>query len=144
MADTVKIEVSITVPSHPKYLSLVRSVTVRVAEISGIPKSIGGHLKLAVDEACANVIKHAYRGDPGKSISLRYEVTEKGFEVVIDDEGLKAELEKIKGRDLAKVKPGGLGTHFIRRAFDSFKFDGRKKKGNRLRLVRQRKDGKWR
>lgn len=144
MADIGRLIVNIKVPSHPKYLSLVRTVTVKVAEISGMPKSVREHVKLAVDEACANVIRHAYRGDPGKSIGLRYEVTEKGFEVVIDDEGRKAELEKIKGRDLGKVKPGGLGTHFIRRAFEIIKFDGRKRKGNRLRLIRQRKDGKWR
>ncbi|MBF0330107.1 MAG: ATP-binding protein [Nitrospirae bacterium] len=143
MADTGKIRVTIKVLSHPRYLALVRTVTVTVAEISGMPKSVREHVKLAVDEACANVIRHAYRGDSGKNIGIRYEVSEKGFEVVIDDEGLKAAPEKIKGRDLSKVKPGGLGTHFIRRAFDIVKFDARKKKGNRLHLVRQRKDGKW-
>ncbi len=93
-------------------------------------------VKLAVDEACANVIRHAYRGDTSQKIVVKFRVIEKGFEVVIEDDGIKAQPDLIAGRSLDDVRPGGLGIHLIKRAFDVFQFDEKKKKGNRLRLVR--------
>ena len=94
-------------------------------------------VKLAVDEACANVIKHAYKGDTRQKIVVKFKLRKKGFEVIIEDSGIKAQPELIAGRNLEEVRPGGLGIHLIKRAFDIFQFDERKKKGNRLRLVRR-------
>jgi len=93
-------------------------------------------VKLAVDEACANVIKHAYRGDTRQKIVVKFKLREKGFEVIIEDSGIKAQPELIAGRNLDEVRPGGLGIHFIKKTFDVFQFDEKKTKGNRLRLIR--------
>lgn len=132
----MKNSVIITISSHPKYLSIVRCVTVGIGELSGLqPAEIEG-IKLAVDEACSNVIKHAYRGDIGKKIVVKYKVTKKSFEVTIEDNGIKSDVESMKGRDLDDLKPGGLGIHFIRKIFDVFELDSRKKDGNRLRLIK--------
>ncbi len=129
----------IKVQSDPKYLSVIRGVTAKVGELYGLSDSAIGDIKLAIDEACSNVIKHAYKGDTRQSIAVRYKMTKQAFEVIIDDNGVKAEPESIEGRDLDDIRPGGLGIHFIKRAFDLFQFDQRKRKGNRLRLVRFRK-----
>ncbi len=129
----------ITVPSDPKYLSVIRSVTAAMAEIYGMADRVKEDVKLAVDEACSNVIKYAYRGDAGRKIVVKFFI-KKAFEVVIEDSGLKARPEFIEGRSLDDVRPGGLGVHFIRRTFDVFSFDQRKKRGNRLRLIRHRRE----
>jgi len=126
----------ITVQSNPKYLSVVRAVTAKMVELCGMSHAVIEDVKLAVDEACSNVIKHAYGGDPGQTIIVRFRITEKGFEVLIEDRGLKARPERVKGRSLDDVRPGGLGIHLIKRAFDVVVFDEKRKKGNRLRLVR--------
>jgi len=126
----------ITIPSHPKYLSIVRAVTGKMAELSGMAESATEDVKLAVDEACANVIKHAYKGDTTKKIVIKYINTQKRFTVIIEDSGVRADLRSIQGRDLEDIKPGGLGVHFIRRVFDVFTFDEKKVKGNRLILVK--------
>ena len=132
----MKDQVTVTIPSHPKYLSAVRSVTERMCRIYGTAEAAAEDVKLAVDEACSNVIKHAYKGDTANKIIVKFRTNQKGFEVIIEDTGLKADPAFIKGRDLDDVRPGGLGIHLIRRAFDVFEFDGRKRKGNRLRLVK--------
>ncbi|MHB8881961.1 MAG: ATP-binding protein [Thermodesulfovibrionales bacterium] len=129
--------VSVTVPSHPKYLCVIRDITARMADISGMDGETVDQVKLAVDEACANVIKHAYRGDTTKTFSVKFRVKEEQFEVVIEDSGPKADPSCLRGRDLDDIRPGGLGVHFIKRVFDSFAFDKRKKKGNRLRLIKR-------
>jgi serine/threonine-protein kinase RsbW len=130
---------AIKVQSDPKYLSMIRMVTAKMGEFYGLSGSALEDIKLAVDEACSNVIKHAYRGDIRQSILIRYKMTPKGFEVLIEDQGVKVQPESIEGRNLYDIRPGGLGVHLIKRAFDIVQFDQRKRKGNRLRLIRFKK-----
>lgn len=131
-----KDSVKITIPSHPRYLSVVRAVTAKMCELADMSCSSMERTRLAVDEACSNVIKYAYKGDTTRKIAVEFRVTKKEFEVIIEDSGVKANPECIKGRSLDEVKPGGLGIHLIRRAFDVLAFDEGKKRGNRLRLIR--------
>jgi serine/threonine-protein kinase RsbW len=132
----IKNPVIIAIPSDPKYLCVIRDVTVRLGVLNGVSETVTEQIKLAVDEACSNVIKHAYLGDTRKKIKVEYRVTPGAFEVIIEDSGRKADPELIKGRRLNEVRPGGLGIHFIRRVFDVFEFEAGRKRGNRLRLVR--------
>jgi anti-sigma regulatory factor (Ser/Thr protein kinase) len=129
----------IKIQSDPKYLSVIRMVTVKMGELQGLSESAIEDIKLGVDEACSNVIKHAYGGDIHQSILIKYKMTSRGFEFLIEDHGMKVQPESIEGRNLDDIRPGGLGVHLIKRAFDIFQFDERKRKGNRLRLVRFKK-----
>lgn len=126
----------ITVPSHPKYLSVVRAVTASMAQLHEMTETVIDDIKLAVDEACSNVIKHAYKGETGRKITLKYTIQRGTFTVSIDDNGVKLAIEQMKGRSLDDVRPGGLGVHFIRRVFDVVKLDNRKRRGNRLILIK--------
>ena len=101
--------VVIKVQSDPKYLSVIRTVTAKMGELYGLSESAIEDVKLAVDEACSNVIKHAYGGDTHQSILVRYRMTKKGFEVLIEDNGVKVQPESIEGRNLDDIRPGGLG-----------------------------------
>jgi anti-sigma regulatory factor (Ser/Thr protein kinase) len=112
-------------------------VTARFCMICGLDDDLTGKIKLAVDEACANVIKYAYHGDTSKGIVVKYNFSKKRISIIIEDSGEKADPEKIRGRDLDDVRPGGLGMHFIRRVFDQVEFDAKKLKGNRLLLMKQ-------
>jgi anti-sigma regulatory factor (Ser/Thr protein kinase) len=132
----VEDSVIITVPSHPKYLSVVRAVTARMGQLHEMTETVIDDIKLAVDEACSNVIKHAYRGETSRKITLRYTITRGAFTVNIDDNGIKSAMGQMKGRSLDDVKPGGLGVHFIRRVFDVVELDDRKRRGNRLILIK--------
>ena len=136
----MKNSIIISIPSHPKYLCMVRDVTVRMGELNGVDEAIIDNIKLAVDEACSNVIKHAYKRDTDKKIVIKYKVTDRAFEIIIEDSGIKAKPGSLKGRDLDDIRPGGLGLHLIKRAFDVFEFDKKKKKGNRLKLIKYLKE----
>jgi anti-sigma regulatory factor (Ser/Thr protein kinase) len=135
----VKDSFKITIPSHPKFLSIVRSITSKIGEIYGINETIVNDLKLAVDEACTNIIRHAYKGDTTKKIILKYKLSPIQITVILEDNGIKADINKLKGRNLDDIKPGGLGIHFIKRVFDVFMLDEKKKKGNRLILIKHLK-----
>jgi len=133
----MKTAVTLRVRSHPRYLCLIRDVTARFCMTCGLDEETAGKIKLAVDEACSNVIKYAYHGDMSKGIVVKYGFSHKQISITIEDSGEKADPEKIRGRDLDDVRPGGLGMHFIRRVFDQVEFDPNKVKGNRLLLMKQ-------
>ncbi len=129
--------VTLKVRSHPQYLALIRDVTVRFCSMHGVPDAVTGDLRLAVDEACSNVIKHAYRGDTSRRIVVKYAMMERVLRIIIEDAGERVRPERMQGRDLDDIRPGGLGLHFIRRVFDTVAYDPKRKKGNRLLLSKQ-------
>jgi anti-sigma regulatory factor (Ser/Thr protein kinase) len=126
----------ITIPASPKFLTVVRNAAQKVAEISGMEEKEAAEIKLAVDEACSNAIKHACHNDPDHELVLEIGFTDDEFRVVIDDTGDRTDPALVRGRALDEVRPGGLGVHFIRKAFDRMEFDEGKKDGNRLILVK--------
>jgi len=58
-----------------------------------------------------------------------------GIEIVLSDSGAAADVEKLKGRSLDEIRPGGLGLHFIKQSMDVVEFS-RKRGKNFLRLVK--------
>ncbi len=133
----MKFDVKITVFSHPKYLGMIRDVTTRFCGLCGTDEATTANIRLAVDEACSNVIRHGYRGDTSRRIIVKYGIAGDRIRIAVEDDGRRARLREMKGRDLDDVRPGGLGMHFIHRVFDSVSYDHRKRKGNRLLLVRR-------
>jgi anti-sigma regulatory factor (Ser/Thr protein kinase) len=92
---------------------------------------------LAVDEALSNVIRHGYEGQPGHRIEIAARMLHdpahgEGIEVCIRDFGKQVPLEKICGRDLDDLRPGGLGVHIIRSLMDSAEYSHAPGGGMRL------------
>ena len=97
------------------------------------------HLVLAVDEACTNIIRYAYRGRKTGKIEMDVISHGKTWEVRLRDYGKKCDSTKLKGRALEKVRSGGLGLFFIHHAFDEVHFDHSPKKGTCLILRKFKK-----
>lgn len=129
--------------SNPETLSAVRGALSDLVEKLGFPAKECRSIVRAVDEALANVIRHAYRGQddqPIKIVVRRIEQRHAGLlrdaiEILMEDEGAPIDRKKLQGRDLDDVKPGGLGLHFMRECMDAVEF--RRSKGkNQLRLLK--------
>jgi anti-sigma regulatory factor (Ser/Thr protein kinase) len=96
-----------------------------------------------VDEALANVVRHAYKGQRGQPIQLtcrrlrgaNTEAPAKGIEILLQDSGVALDPAKLKGRPLDEIRPGGLGLHFMRQSMDEVEFS-RSQGQNQLRLVK--------
>ncbi len=93
---------------------------------------------LAIDEACQNIIRHAYCGDSDNVIELDVEHRGDCLVFSLADHAPAIDPNRVKPRELEDLRPGGLGTHFIRRVMDEVKFQrpasGR---GNLLIMVRR-------
>ena len=124
----------IRLPSDPKLLKVVRAGIAHLCDLAGFPEEHRHRAMLAVDEACSNIIVHAYGGASNQPIVVTARLIENGIEVVLRDYGKKADLDGIKSRELDDIRPGGLGVHLIRSAMDSVVYDNSLPDGNQLTL----------
>jgi serine/threonine-protein kinase RsbW len=131
--------------SNPDTLCLVRATIQRAAEVLQFRDEEARAIVRSVDEALANVIRHAYGGQKGRPIVVSCKriwngakpEEPPGLEVILQDSGEAADPDKLKSRSLQEIRPGGLGLHFIKESMDVVEFS-RKEGQNFLRLVKYR------
>lgn len=125
-------------PSVADRLRLVRPIVLASAKVCGFEPEDAEDVVLAVDEACANVIEHAYSWREDAEIVLNIFRLERGIQVQLRDYAPPAALRGMRRRDPGEIVPGGLGTHFIRSIMDDTRFmrapDG---EGNILELTKR-------
>jgi sigma-B regulation protein RsbU (phosphoserine phosphatase) len=105
---------------------------------NGAGTECAGDIVMAVDEACQNIIRHGYAGEPEGDIEL--EIERRGDDLVFSlrDFAPKIDPSCVKPRDLDDVRPGGLGTHLIRTVMDEAEFvKTAAERGNLLRMVKR-------
>ncbi len=91
---------------------------------------------LGVDEACTNIIRHAYHLRDDQPIALSLEGNSQSVCMRLRDYGCQCSPEAMKGRAHDLIKPGGLGLHLIRNAFDKVDYI-LKKRGTELVLTKK-------
>ena len=84
------------IPSDPCGLFLVRSLMERLSQRLGFSESMVRQMVLAVDEACTNVIRHAYEKLPGKRIVLTFLIREELLEIQVRDFGKPPDPDALK------------------------------------------------
>jgi anti-sigma regulatory factor (Ser/Thr protein kinase) len=119
--------------SHPANLCLVRDFVRQFLKAFSFSDSDKDLVILGLDEACTNVIRYAYHHQPNQLICLVCEEIEAGVRFRLRDYGTQCPPDKLQGRPLDLVQPGGLGIHLIRRAFNQVDYN-LKKEGTELVL----------
>ncbi len=132
---SVKFDLKLEVPSDPELLSVVRSAVQQIAGLVGFSDEECRSITSAVDEALTNIIRHAYQNQHDQTIALLCQRRDDALEFTLVDRGRAPDPEKLRGRPLEEVQPGGLGTHIIRQVMDEVEYE-RLPGGNRLRLVK--------
>ena len=123
MTENLRLEVS----SDPRLLGVIRGVLQVWMELFGLAEDRRHEVVLAVDEACSNVIRHAYEGRTDESIELLLSVSNEWLEITVSDQGTPCPAECAAYRPLVppsphEVKPGGLGVKLIHEVFDEVRF----------------------
>ena len=122
--------------SHTGNLALMRNF-VR-AFLDGFPFSEKERtlMVLGVDEACTNIIRHAYHLQDDQPIALSCEAGRNCVCMRLRDYGRQSAPEKMQGRPHELIQPGGLGLHLIRTAFDQVDYV-LKRRGTELVLTKK-------
>jgi len=94
-------------------------------------------VQLAVDEACTNIIKHAYSGQKGP-IAIICELVNDNLLITIQDKGKAFDPHSIPqpdlDADLDNRKIGGLGIYFMQKMMDDISYEFNSKEGNKLTM----------
>jgi serine/threonine-protein kinase RsbW len=122
----VKEEIAIVLPSHLKYLRFISYVIEKIAQQAGFAGIEIERIKSAVDEACTNVIQHAYEGRNDRHFRINCFMDEWGLKIVVCDQGKFFTPPEIDysnfGEDLNSRSPGGLGIYLMRAFMDRVEF----------------------
>jgi serine/threonine-protein kinase RsbW len=114
------------VKSKTENLSSIRDFISSSAAEAGVTADAIENIILAVDEACTNIIKHAYNSFPNGELIIKTKSTVSRFVVSITDYGKSFEPEMIPEPDLQKYyrqrRVGGLGMYLMKTLMDDVKY----------------------
>jgi serine/threonine-protein kinase RsbW len=114
------------VKSRTENLSEIRDFVSGNARAADIPEVTVENIILAVDEACTNIIKHAYNLSPEGEIIIKIDYDEEKFMVTIIDYGKSFEPDRVPLPDLQKYyrehRVGGLGMYLMKSLMDDVEY----------------------
>jgi serine/threonine-protein kinase RsbW len=97
-------------------------------------------VQLAVDEACTNIIKHAYSGQKGP-VAIICELVNDNLVITIRDKGKPFDPRSVPPPDLDvdldRREIGGLGIYFMRKMMDEVSYEFSSEEGNKLTMRRR-------
>ena len=118
----------------------VRTFSREVFEKINLPQDQKDELVLAIAEAAQNIVKHAYRDvtETSDRMEIKISLKDNDLEIGFFDKGKAVIPENIQHRKLDDIKPGGLGTFFIKQIMDAAVFKKDQKEGvNHLVLTKK-------
>lgn len=129
------------VPSSPENLLMIRAFVAQVGEQAGLDEADVESLELAVDEACANVIEHAYANDCSQELTVQAVFDEDEIRIGIVDVGRGFDPSTVPNEDLSKLvaerRSGGLGLRIIRSLMDQVHYEIEPGTKNELQMVKK-------
>ncbi len=142
------IDASLVIPSRTDLLEDVRAFVRDAALRFGFQEDVSEKIELAVDEACTNIIKHAYKFDPDKEIRITITTEETGnsipsrFIIRIVDSGISFDSSHYQAPDLreyfSQMRRGGLGIVLMRKIMDEVEYGSASDNRNLITLVKYR------
>ncbi|WP_078551284.1 anti-sigma B factor RsbW [Bacillus alkalicellulosilyticus] len=116
--------IEMKVPAKPEYVGVIRLTVSGIANRIGYSYDEIEDIKIAVAEACTNVVDHAYEEEG--LIRVSFHVYEDRLEVVVADQGQSFDVEEIRSTmgpvsadaKVTELKEGGLGLFLISTLMD--------------------------
>ena len=128
------------VVAEDRHLAEIRDFVQDAGEKLLIPQKILANTKLAVDEACTNVIKHGYKGESGGFIEIVITGNGRDFSIAIHDTGRGFDLRNVKSPDLKMYvetrRKGGFGVFIMNQLMDEVRYRAGRD-GNVLTMVKR-------
>lgn len=133
---------SLELPAANENLDHIRRFISGIAGNMGFSKEHIYQIELIVDEACSNVIKHAYKNccSSHKIIRIKVKKHPQKIEIVVTDRGAGFDPAAIKTPDLIKYQEkmivGGLGLYLIHNFCDEVQFSIQPGVRNAVKMVK--------
>ena len=128
------------IPSQPENLAMIRDLVSKVATTVGFGDDEASKIELAVDEACTNVIKHAYGGKTDETIEVLIKIYKDKLVIMVSDKGKGFDPNNVKMPDLGESikvgRKGGLGLCLIKTLMDKVEFQMKPGSKNQVKMVK--------
>lgn len=132
------------VPGRFDRLTEIAAFVTEAARAAELAEDDVFHVEMAVDEACSNIIEHAYARTSG-DIELCCTCPAAGqMEIVIHDSGDAFDPDTVplpvigQQNQIDDLDEGGLGLYFMRKLMDEVRFEFVPGQGNTLYLSKRR------
>ena len=134
-------------PCHGSYLAQIRAIVANLARKVGFDEQEIAQIEIAVDEACSNIVKHAYAPDTewcwrNRDPQIRLDVRNEDGHLVIElnDHGRRFDFASYRPADidcrLREMDASGYGIAIMRRFMDEVQYSSNDQTGNTLRMVK--------
>ncbi|MBN1259627.1 MAG: ATP-binding protein [Anaerolineae bacterium] len=131
-----------TFPGAGSSLEAINTFVTEAAQAIGLDEDAIFGVQLAVEEACDNIIEHAYAGASKGDIECSCDIVTDGLKIVLRDSGRPFDPESVPKPDLDSPLEerdiGGLGLHFIKNLMDEVRFEFFPGSGNVLTMVKRK------
>lgn len=115
-----------SVQASTEHLAKVRDFVAKHASEFGFKKQEVADIRLAVDEAYTNIIKHAYKNDKKKSVDIELGYNSNEFWISLLDTGDAFDPSNYSRPDVRKKikekKRGGVGVYLIKKLMDNVEY----------------------
>jgi len=121
----MKDRIDLHIPAKAEYLHLVRLTLFGIASDIGYSFEQIEDMKVAIGEACNNVILHAYRDKEPGILKIQFGIDDQGLNIHIKDEGISFNYESMINKStnvhedsLSDISIGGLGIYMMQALMD--------------------------
>jgi len=136
----INIKKRLSVRSTTDNLSRIRNFIKKYSGQAGFDDETSNKIVLAADEACTNIIKHAYKYSHSGRININLSFSNDKLRLSITDEGLHFNSNSIPEPDLKKYyeerKVGGLGMFLMKKLMDEVIYSQPNTKRNKVTLIK--------
>lgn len=134
---------AVYVPSSTENLALIRDFVGNIARQAGMQEAELSMISLAVDEACANVIEHAYGLDQTQEVIVRVTLDADALTIQVIDTGKGFDPASIEQKDVKKLmaerRSGGLGMRVMKIVMDEVQYSMKPGQRNELTMIKRLK-----
>ncbi len=138
----MSIQKSATFPARLDSLPAIVELAVEAAEVACLNARAIYGVQLAVEEACSNIIKHAYQGQGNGDIECTFIIEYHELTTILRDYGRPFDPGSIPQPDvtarLEERRLGGLGLYFMHQLMDVIHFEFTPDSGNILTMVKRK------
>lgn len=122
-------------PAKAYQLREIRCVITNVLAQQSCEKRDIEFIVLAINEACMNVIQHAYKDRQGGEVIVEILHHDNDFLFRVTDFADCADCSNFIPRPLDELRPGGIGMHIMQQVMDDIKYSHRERdNGNILEM----------
>jgi anti-sigma regulatory factor (Ser/Thr protein kinase) len=118
-------------PARPEGVAVVRQALAGMADALDVDATVLADMKMAVSEACTNVVVHAYEDSDGV-LEVDMLADENALTIRVRDHGSGIQPRADRSRDVPAL---GLGLPLIAALSDSFELHGSSGQGTEVRMT---------